>query len=520
MTIAIISGVKPDPVDPNSTNPLDLTGPAGPVGPAGPQGPAGQDSTQAGPKGDVGATGATGPAGPAGPQGPAGPIGPPGAASNVAGPTGPIGPQGLQGSPGPVGPKGDKGDKGADSTVAGPAGPVGPRGPQGLKGDTGSIGPTGLDGPIGLTGPQGPRGFAGQQGVAGQAGPPGETLRPSGAVATDTDLPKAPPLLTVLVVASNKHLYIYDPSSPASVQSGTANAAGYVGPPVGWVDLGEIQGPKGDPGTSGLDALNPTTDHQVVLWDAYAGKWVAGNAPLTYASDVFIVNATDNDMLQFNGTDWVNRQPKVTTLTDVAAAAPKAGDVLVWNDTTKKWTSGQAPAPSVGCPGVLGEIIQSVLTETEFKTAYPLDNAKWAYCDGRSIATSDLAKATGRNNAPDLRGAYLRMAGLNANGWIGGNANTFQEDATRTPRTNPFTGQTGEAGQHSHSFRRWNGGFSGDIKYADANVSSIQATGGGVQVNIGIDPVGTHSHSITVGGGDTETRPKTYIVHSFIRITI
>jgi len=141
---------------------------------------------------------------------------------------------------------------------------------------------------------------------------------------------------------------------------------------------------------------------------------------------------------------------------------------------------------------------------------------KWVLADGRDVTGSKYAQLVGRNTVPDLRGAFLRMAGQNAGNtaWNGGSLNAWQEDSTARPKT-AFT--TDASGNHSHSFQRGSNNFSGDIKYTDTTFSPINANGGGTTVNVGINGAGNHAHTVT-GGGDTETRPKNFGINFFIKV--
>jgi microcystin-dependent protein len=115
---------------------------------------------------------------------------------------------------------------------------------------------------------------------------------------------------------------------------------------------------------------------------------------------------------------------------------------------------------------------------------------------------------------PDLRGYFLR--GVGANGGEGA-PGIVQTDTTRIPRTT-LTGTTSIAGSHHHSFQRGPANWSGDTKYTDARYSPINAVGGGSAVDAGIDANGNHTHNVTInGGGDAETRPKSFSVRWLIR---
>jgi hypothetical protein len=157
-------------------------------------------------------------------------------------------------------------------------------------------------------------------------------------------------------------------------------------------------------------------------------------------------------------------------------------------------------------------------------------------CDGRDISTSQFAAWTGVNNVPDLRGGYLRMAGQNASNaaWDGGTLKGYQEDKTAMPDT-AFTASSNTTGRHYHSkfvydserddipeqYHSYTAGnpsppMAGMYKHEDPYAGGNQAEGPESELATSRD--GDHSHTITVSGGDTETRPKTYSVNFFMKI--
>jgi hypothetical protein len=146
--------------------PQGLDGKDGVDGKDGQQGPMGPR----GPKGDTGDQGPIGPEGPQGIQGDKGDQGEVGLKGDKGdkGDTGEIGPRGLQGETGSIGPKGEKGDQGE-------RGERGATGPRGEKGDKGDAGPRGEQGIPGERGSVGPKGDKGEQGPVGPQGPIGET---------------------------------------------------------------------------------------------------------------------------------------------------------------------------------------------------------------------------------------------------------------------------------------------------------------------------------------------------------
>jgi hypothetical protein len=146
-------------------------------------------------------------------------------------------------------------------------------------------------------------------------------------------------------------------------------------------------------------------------------------------------------------------------------------------------------------------------------TAWPTATAPPGYllCHGQVFTAADypeLALVFPGLRVPDYRGAYLRAAGLNGNGGWGDAASVvggWQEDSTARPKVEFFTDVQGD---HHHT-------------YTSATTSPVG--GGSYQVGYNAQAAqtansGAHTHSIT-GGGDTETRPKTFLVEYIIKAT-
>jgi len=185
----------------------------------------------------------------------------------------------------------------------------------------------------------------------------------------------------------------------------------------------------------------------------------------------------------------------------------------------------RGPAGAAGARGIdgdgwtVGDIKQSILTETQFKAQFSAaDAAKWVLADGRNVAGTTYATLTGSATVPDLRGSYLRMAGQNNNAqWNGGTLNAFQEDATRLPRSN-FVVSTQNDHQHNIPYsggskiEAWTNAAKG-LWPTDSNWGTDNPV---TTPNVYTGPAGGHSH--TLSGGDTETRPKSYTVNYFIKV--
>jgi hypothetical protein len=200
----------------------------------------------------------------------------------------------------------------------------------------------------------------------------------------------------------------------------------------------------------------------------------------------------------------------VENLNNVTHNPKLDGDILVYSTLANRWLGAQ---PSTIADALVkksvtyqvGDIKQSILTEPQFKAMLGADADDWCLADGRDVSGSTYATLTGQNNVPDLRGAFLRMAGQNAGNiaWNGGTLNAYQEDATARPKT-PF--KTDNPGDHTHP---------------NGTGSQINSDGG-PNWKSGFDKAytggaGSHTHYITEGG-DTETRPKNYGVNFFIKI--
>jgi hypothetical protein len=193
-----------------------------------------------------------------------------------------------------------------------------------------------------------------------------------------------------------------------------------------------------------------------------------------------------------------------------AAAGPTVRDVenvksqvdalmQAMNDSVGRLRTDLATVQTAPVP--IGTVVSSLIPIAQFQALHGTFSASgmWMFADGRDVTGSEYAKITGSKTVPDLRGAYLRMAGTNAarTGWNGGNANTYVEDSTKRPTT-AFTGTFNDPRTNNGSAR----GITGSSAWSSAEAYLYP---------------GTSTVSIT-GGGDAETRPKTYAVNYYIRI--
>lgn len=150
--------------------------------------------------------------------------------------------------------------------------------------------------------------------------------------------------------------------------------------------------------------------------------------------------------------------------------------------------------------------------------------AGWVLCNGQSLAgvtgSRDLIALVG-NNAPDLRGMFLRGAGTNTvSGYetnVGPTLNTRQQDDNLS-HTHANTFAINNGGAHEHNYYDIYVEYSAPSSFVDSsgndaagNRNQTRPTTGG----------GAHSHTISGGitaDGGTESRPVNYGVNYIIKL--
>jgi hypothetical protein len=83
-----------------------------------------------------------------------------------------------------------------------------------------------------------------------------------------------------------------------------------------------------------------------------------------------------------------------------------AAGSLRWTGSAIEVCDGSA-WKGVGSGVPVGTVIASMLTPTQFSASVP-DAASWVLADGRNVAGTAYATATGASTVPDLRGVFLR----------------------------------------------------------------------------------------------------------------
>lgn len=226
----------------------EVIGPRGIEGPPGPKGEKGEDGVQ-GVEGPLGPTGPQGEKGDKGDQGEKGETG----AQGLKGEDGKPGKDGVNGKDGAQGPKGDPGERG----------PQGEQGPQGIQGLQGIQGERGEKGETGATGPQGERGLPGEKGAKGDQG----LIGPTGPTGATGDAGHTP-VITIGAAGT----WIIDGVNTGEKVRGADGQSGAVGPtgPTGAIGATGPKGADGQPGKDGTSVTVKVSESECVnIGDGY-----------------------------------------------------------------------------------------------------------------------------------------------------------------------------------------------------------------------------------------------------------
>ena len=183
----------------------------------------------------------------------------------------------------------------------------------GLKGDQGDQGIQGIPGEVGPQGIQGEAGPQGLKGDTGDAGADGTSVKLKGAVPTIGDLPAGAAEGDLYVVSSTGDGHVWDGAVWVNVgaiqgpkgdtgEAGPQGIQGEVGP-QGIQGVQGLQGPQGVPGVDGSDGADGTS---VKLKGSVA---TVGDLPAGAAEgDLYVVVATGDGHV-WGGAEWANVGP-------------------------------------------------------------------------------------------------------------------------------------------------------------------------------------------------------------------
>ena len=154
------------------------------------------------------------------------------------------------------------------------------------------------------------------------------------------------------------------------------------------------------------------------------------------------------------------------------------------------WASFPLTAQPVPSLTHVGDITASMLSEVQFRQQP--DGGRWVLADGRTVSGTRYAAITGKQNAPDLRGVYLR----------GRNFSRDRSTGNADGDLDLGTHQRFQNAAHSHGYT-W--------MKPDNSIDGVDSTA---------FPSGEHHNEVTntaVSGG-SEARPNSVTINYFIRV--
>jgi len=253
----------------------------------------------------------------------------------------------------------------------------GAQGPVGPPG--GPPGPTGPPGPS-VTGPAGPPGPTGPEGgPTGPTGPIGPTGPAFGEGLADlTDV--------ILGFPSNNDVLTYSSATEKWFSSSVPRSVG---------DLQDVT--NTDPAQNQVLVFNGT-------------NWVNGNAPISSASDTLFENLQDKNSLVYDGSLWKNQtlSYSLDDISNVSVSSPSVGQSLIFSGTS--WVSGTA--------GKILKVQSATKTDTFGTSAYAIGaGAEFANITGLQVTLTPesstskvLVTVTGLMSISDsTQAAFLRV---------------------------------------------------------------------------------------------------------------
>jgi len=143
--------------------------------------------------------------------------------------------------------------------------------------------------------------------------------------------------------------------------------------------------------------------------------------------------------------------------------------------------------------------------------------AGWVLCDGQTLTgitgSGPLIALLGGNNAPDLRGMFLRGTGTSPVNGQNGPALMVSQNDDFESHNHP--GTTNTTGLHNHT-RTTNNQAS---ENGDGAIAWNNTDGAGSNVTVAVSNNGNHSHTVTTQNtGGNETRPVNYGINYIIKL--
>lgn len=186
--------------------------------------------------------------------------------------------------------------------------------------------------------------------------------------------------------------------------------------PQNWEDLNDV-------------SFTTLGDGDVAVYDSGTNEWINAEPTLDWLNDVVVPSPSTDDILQFNGTNWVNVAPgaavptgTLDSLSDVVASTPATGDVLKFDGTD--WVNAH--------------IGRTIITDWSFRDAQALSTSSFAWKGNRFTPDVDVDLYALCYFGTIVANGVYQAAVITGTG-TPGNVNTVTKSASYTAGASPAT---------------------------------------------------------------------------------
>jgi hypothetical protein len=92
-------------------------------------------------------------------------------------------------------------------------------------------------------------------------------------------------------------------------------------------------------------SISSPASNQALVYNG--SKWANATLSTSSLSDVSLTSLTANQVLQYNGSKWVNATLSTSSLSDMNISSPAANQVIVFDSNSKKWVNKALPIDSL-----------------------------------------------------------------------------------------------------------------------------------------------------------------------------
>ena len=130
--------------------------------------------------------------------------------------------------------------------------------------------------------------------------------------------------------------------------------------------------------------INNLQEGQVLVYDATDRSWKNQDAEIADISkikSVHITNLGADQILKYNGTNWVNADNKIVELKDVNITDPQNGQILVYDAVNQIWKNGSPSSTSTSLDDLSNVNIDSITLQSGQTLVYDAENDVWTNGD-------------------------------------------------------------------------------------------------------------------------------------------